>query len=133
MDPGATPIVEYVVEQRDVGAAATSGARQTRIEAEVLRDRCQPDKEVGWSEASRVPGGETRALVGNLDADRKYQFRVIPEHGEKGGRGNKSVPSVPFSIGAPPERGIGGRNCRFTTDGQWCRLRRLCTRASGKV
>ena len=110
MDSGATPIIEYVVEQRDVGAAATSGARETKIEAEVLRDRCQPDKEVGWSEASRVSGGaETRALVENLDSDRKYQFRVIPEHGEKGGRGNKSVPSVPFSIGAP-ERGIEEKN-----------------------
>ena len=84
------------------------------MEAEVLRDRMQADKEVGWEEAVRVAGDQTSALVENLDPERKYQFRVIPVHA--GGReGDKSVPSVPLTTqgagtgGTAPARRTEGR------------------------
>ena len=105
IDPGATPIVEYLVEQRDVGAAASdSDGRRKEVEAQVLRDRLQDDKEVGWGKATRVGGQENRALVNDLDAERKYQFRVIPEHANRV-QGCKSVPSLPFTLKAEAGRG----------------------------
>ena len=72
--------------------------------AQVLRDRLQDDKEVGWAEAARVEGQENRAIVEDLEADRKYQFRVIPEHPNRA-RGCKSVPSLPFDLKADAGRG----------------------------
>ena len=110
VDSGATPIVEYLVEQRDVGGVnASDNGNQDRVlklEADVLCDRLQVDKEVGWTEASRVPGTQTQTLVENLDADRKYQFRVIPEHAD-GKTGNESIPSAPFSTSGGGGKSVG--------------------------